>query len=155
MRQFFWFDKFRCPHLGELTPADRRFKCCRRRKSGKPADNHFCLWQEQTLIRQSLMSVIRALARLVNATHALNLFAGVLICRVSRGRSLSFTQANTLFSCSTNAAAATGSTRLRRVASSNRACSKGGSINGRATMSPGGISALPGLRNWKQTPRFM
>ena len=45
-------------------------------------------------------------------------------------------------------------TRLRRVASNSRARSaKGGSTSGSAIMLPGGISALPGLRNWKQTPR--
>ena len=55
--------------------------------------------------------------------------------------------ANALFICSTNEAAATGRTRLRRVASSSRACNSGGSTSGSAIMSPGGISALPGLRN--------
>ena len=48
---------------------------------------------------------------------------------------------------STKAAAATGNTHPRRVARTNLACSKGGSISGSAIMSPGGMGALPGLRN--------
>jgi hypothetical protein len=56
-------------------------------------------------------------------------------------------QAKAVLSNSTKAAAATGNTRPRRVARTSLACSKGGSISGSAIMSPGGMGALPGLRN--------
>lgn len=106
--------------------------------------------RERTLARQAAALAVSAEQLQIRALILVNEFLEYeLQTKVSQG------YANALFSCSTNAAAATGSTRLRRVASSNRACSKGGSIKGRATMSPGGISALPGLRNWKQTPRFI
>jgi len=55
--------------------------------------------------------------------------------------------ANAILSVSTKAAAATGNTRPRRVARNNRACNRGGSTSGSATMSPEGIGAFPGLPN--------
>jgi hypothetical protein len=51
-----------------------------------------------------------------------------------------------VLSSSTNVAAI-GNTRPRRVARKSRACRSGGSISGSAIMSPGGITALPGVRN--------
>ena len=56
-------------------------------------------------------------------------------------------QAKAVLSNSTKAAAATGNTRPRRVARTSLAWSRGGSISGSAIMSPGGMGALPGLRN--------
>ena len=44
-------------------------------------------------------------------------------------------------------AAATGNTRPRRIARTSRACVSDGSASGNAIMSPGGMRALPGLRN--------